>query len=174
MSSVDSACLDVVPNTRGLSVLALREAGREASEAGLFHAVTIGAGKDVSLCTLYLDAGVPINCRGGHANTPLHDLSIVTLLLDRGSRAIDEKDGNDDTPCSLSLVTCPDSYSTEAAILMSKSSLHFRARNDEGSVGESSIVLRRNVVSRPTSFALLSFRTCAHLCGVTDESGVPI
>ena len=31
VSLVDSVCLDVVPNTRGFSVLALREAGREVS-----------------------------------------------------------------------------------------------------------------------------------------------
>ena len=34
--------MDVVPNTRGLSVLALREAGREVSEAGLLAAVEQG------------------------------------------------------------------------------------------------------------------------------------
>ena len=56
VSLVDSACLDVAANTRGLSVLALREAGREVSEEGLFRAIV---SDNVSLCTLYLDAGVP-------------------------------------------------------------------------------------------------------------------
>ena len=48
------ACLDVVPDTRGLAVEALREAGRGVSEAGLFAAARRG---DDGLCTLYLDAG---------------------------------------------------------------------------------------------------------------------
>ena len=61
------ACLDVVPDTRGLAVEALREAGREVSEAGLLAAAREG---DDGLCTLYLDAGVPIDCRdGGHLFT---------------------------------------------------------------------------------------------------------
>ena len=63
------ACLDVVPDTRGLAVEALREAGREVSEAGLLDAARDG---DDGLCTLYLDAGVPIDCRDGHGFTPLH------------------------------------------------------------------------------------------------------
>ena len=54
------ACLDVSANTRVLSVLALREAGHEVGEDGLIKAVCAG---DVALCTLYLDAGVPIDCR---------------------------------------------------------------------------------------------------------------
>ena len=36
------ACLDVVPDTRGLAVEALREAGREVSEAGLLAAAREG------------------------------------------------------------------------------------------------------------------------------------
>ena len=35
VSLEENVCLDVVANSRGLSVLALREAGREVSEAGL-------------------------------------------------------------------------------------------------------------------------------------------
>ena len=69
VSLTESVCLDVVPNTRGLSVLALREAGREVSEDGLFHAAEDG---DVSLVTLYLDAGMPIDWTDGASLTPLH------------------------------------------------------------------------------------------------------
>ena len=89
-------CLDVSANTRGLGVLALREAGREVSEAGLLRAAAEG---DASLCASYLDAGVPIDCVDRDGKTPLHlscecdseHLEIATLLLDRGSTAIDEK-----------------------------------------------------------------------------------
>ena len=60
--------LDVSANSRGLSVLALREAGREVSEAGLLDVTFQG---NVSLGTLYLDAGVPIDCVSDRSNTPL-------------------------------------------------------------------------------------------------------
>ena len=50
VSLSENVCLDVSANTRGLSVLALREAGREVSEDGLLAAVSTG---DVSLCTLF-------------------------------------------------------------------------------------------------------------------------
>ena len=100
VSLEESVCLDVVANTRGLSVLALREAGREVSEVGLLDAAAEG---DVSLCTLYLDAGVPIDCVNANGATPLllscsEHLSIATLLLDRGSAAIDKKDDDGETP----------------------------------------------------------------------------
>ena len=97
----ESVRLDVVPNTRVLSVLALREAGREVGEAGLLAAADKG---DVALCTLYLDAGVPMDCTDDCRKTPLHhacrngQLSLAALLLDRGSRAIDEKNGAQETP----------------------------------------------------------------------------
>ena len=68
VSLEDSACLDVSANTRGLSTLALREAGREVGEEGLLAAVREG---DVGLCTLYLDAGVPIDCVTAKGSTPL-------------------------------------------------------------------------------------------------------
>ena len=90
-----SVCLDVSANGRGLSVLALREAGREVSEAGLLQAATEGS---APLCRLYLDAGVPADCADSKGRTPLHrcslhrHLPLVTLLLDRGSTAINEKD----------------------------------------------------------------------------------
>ena len=117
VSLTEDACLDVSANARGFSVLALREAGREVSEAGLFAAAE---GGDVSLVTLYLDAGVPIDCEDASVafdndngridlrRTPLHlschngHLDIARLLLDRGSTAIDEKDGIGDTPLHLS------------------------------------------------------------------------
>ena len=72
------ASLDVVPNTRVLSLLALREAGREVSEAGLLAAAADG---DVALVTLYLDAGVPPDCVD--AFWP-HTSSLLVLLRIRG------------------------------------------------------------------------------------------
>ena len=104
VSLTESACLDVVANTRGLAVLALREAGREVSGYGLLVAADNG---DVSLVTLYLDAGVPIEASQYVSlsfRTPLHiacrerHLELATLLLDRGSTAIDVKDNADHTP----------------------------------------------------------------------------
>ena len=86
VSLSEDVCLDVSANTRGLSVLALRSTG------------------DVSQCTLYLDAGVPIDCVDGRGMTPLHHscycgrLETARLLLDRGSTAIDEKDRMGRTP----------------------------------------------------------------------------
>ena len=74
VSLSEDVCLDVSANTRGLSVLALREAGREVSEDGLLAAVSTG---DVSQCTLYLDAGVPIDCVDGMGMTPLHHARAV-------------------------------------------------------------------------------------------------
>ena len=70
VSLTEDACLDVSANARGFSVLALREAGREVSEAELWTATAQG---DVSLvrCTLYLDAGVPIDCVDPDGETPL-------------------------------------------------------------------------------------------------------
>ena len=97
----ESVRLDVSANSRGLSVLALREAGREVSEAGLLAAVKDG---DVVLCTLYLDAGVPLDCVDRQGATPLllscrrGHLEIARLLLDRGSTAINKSDGNYHTP----------------------------------------------------------------------------
>ena len=67
VSLSEDVCLDVSANSRGLGVLALREAGREVCEAGLLEA----AEGDVALCTLYLDAGVPIDCVSG-CDTSLH------------------------------------------------------------------------------------------------------
>ena len=105
VSLSEDVSLDVSANSRGLSVLALREAGREVSEAGLCAAAAEG---NVALCTLYLDAGVPIDCVDACSWTPLRHscycghLEIARLLLDRGSTAIDEKDWADDTPLHVS------------------------------------------------------------------------
>ena len=105
VSLEDDVCLDVSANSRGLSVLALREAGREVSEAGLLQAAAEG---DVALCTLYLDAGVPIDCVDDYGCTPLFlschsgHLSIATLLLDRGSNVIDEQNNDGWTPLHIS------------------------------------------------------------------------
>ena len=104
VSLEESVCLDVVPNTRVLSVLALREAGREVSEAGLLDAAAHG---DTSLCTLYLDAEVPVDCVDDEGDTPLHlacaaaQLELVTLLLDRGSTAIGKQNCDGESPLHL-------------------------------------------------------------------------
>ena len=121
VSLEDSMRLDVVPNARGLSVLALREAGREVSEVGLFGSVAEG---DVALCTLYLDAGVPLECVEAHGFTPLHlscdgHLEVATLLLDRGSNAIDEKDRCGRTPLYLS---CSEGHLELATLLLDRGS----------------------------------------------------
>ena len=125
VSLQQDVCLDVSANTRGLSVLALREAGLEVSEAGLLNAAARG---DVALVTLFLDAGVPIDCVDAgktHGCTPLHisccsgHLEIATLLLDRGSTAIDEKDENGDTPL---LRSCWDGDLKIATLLLNRGS----------------------------------------------------
>ena len=101
VSLEENASLDVVPNTRALSVRALREAGREVSEDGLLEA---GLKGNVSLVTLYLDAGVPLDCVNFHCDTPLHRscargyVEVARLLLDRGSTAIGEKNREGNTP----------------------------------------------------------------------------
>ena len=123
------ACLDVVPDTRGLAVEALREAGREVSEAGLLAAAREG---DDGLCTLYLDAGVPIDCRDGDGFTPLHIscfkgyLSLATLLLDRGSGAIDAKNREGSTPLHLS---CINGHLSLATLLLDRGSGAIDAKN---------------------------------------------
>ena len=88
LSLEESVCLDVSANTRGLSVLALREAGREVSEAALVDAVKEG---DALLCKLYLDAGVQPDAVAASTNrSPLHhavirnEPAICKLLLERG------------------------------------------------------------------------------------------
>ena len=107
VSLEESVDLDVVPNTRVLSVLALREAGREVSEDELLRLALDG---DVALCTLYLDAGVPVDCVDLGDDTPLHlscysgSLELATLLLDRGSRALGEKNNFGDTPLLISCI----------------------------------------------------------------------
>ena len=81
-------CLDVTANTRGLSILALREAGREVSVDGLCSEFT-AAQVDVSLVTLYLDAGVPVDCKDRHGDAPLQlacdngHLEVARLLRPR-------------------------------------------------------------------------------------------
>ena len=105
VSLQEDVCLDVSANSRVLSTLALREAGLEASEEGLLKAALEG---DLALVTLFLDAGVPIDCIDDEGSTPLHlsccrgHLSIVTLLLDRGSTAIDRKNWHGQTALKLS------------------------------------------------------------------------
>ena len=116
------ACLDVVRDTRGLAVEALRETGREVGEAGLLDAARDG---DVGLCTLHLDAGVPIDCRDGGDWTPLHHscyygrLSLATLLLDRGSGAIDAKNRDGCTPLHDS---CRNGHLSLATLLLDRGS----------------------------------------------------
>ena len=132
VSLVDSACLDVAANTRGLSVLALREAGREVSEEGLFRAIV---SDNVSLCTLYLDAGVPIDCLDDNGHTPLRlacgygHLSLATLFLDRGSLAIDEKGVAGNTPLHAA---CRCRHESLARLLLDRGSSVIDAKNDDG------------------------------------------
>ena len=132
VSLEDSVCLDVSANTRGLSTLALREAGREVGEDGLLAAVREG---DVGLCTLYLDAGVPIDCVTAMGSTPLliscrgGHLQIATLLLDRGSNAIDEKDDKDSTPLFFS---CCNGHLETARLLLDRGSNAIDEKDDKG------------------------------------------
>ena len=122
VSLEESACLDVSANTRGLSILALREAGREVSTDGLRDAACEG---DVTLCTLYLDAGMPVDFAYAFRNTLLHVacrgeyLSLATLLLDRGSRAIDAKNACSWTPLHIS---CRFGYLSIATLLLDRGS----------------------------------------------------
>ena len=132
VSLEESVHLDVVANARGLSVVALREAGYEVSEAGLL-AATDGSG--VALCTLYLDAGVPVDCVDAGGNTPLH-LScmygfpdIATLLLDRGSNAIDAKNGLGDTPLHLA---CLGGYPSIMMLLLDRGSTAIDEEDNDG------------------------------------------
>ena len=138
VSLTESACLDVVPNTRGLAVLALRESGREVSKAGLLAAADNG---DVSLVTLYLDAGVPIDCVEASQHiylsfrTPLHiacgegHLALATLLLDRGSTAIDEKDICGQTPLH---VACRERHVETATLLLDRGSTAIDVKDNAG------------------------------------------
>ena len=131
VSLSEGVCLDVVPNTRCLSVLA-REAGREVSEDGLLKAAAEG---DVSQCTLYLDAGVPIDCVDGRDMTPLHrscgrgHLETARLLLDRGSTAIDEKDGDGMTPLHHA---CRRGRLETARLLLDRGSTAIDAKDGDG------------------------------------------
>ena len=122
LSLEESVRLDVSANSRGLSVLALREAGRAVGEAGLLAAA---AERDVALCTLYLDAGVPIDCTDARGCTPLFNacnngnLEIARLLLDRGSTAIDEKNSTSHTPL---LRACDNGHLEIATLLLDRGS----------------------------------------------------
>ena len=135
VSLEENVCLDVVPKARDLRIRALREAGREVSEAGLHDAVCQG---DASLCALYLDAGVPIDCVGAAGwapcQTPLftscHNghLEIATLLLDRGA-AIDEKRHDGLTPLFIS---CRRGHLEVATLLLDRGSTAIDEKNREG------------------------------------------
>ena len=122
VSLQESVCLDVVANSRGLGVLALREAGREVSEEGLCDAAAEG---DASLCALYLDAGVPIDCVDADGDTPLliacgnGYVEVATLLLDRGSTAIDKKGESSYTPL---LFSCCRGHLEVATLLLDRGS----------------------------------------------------
>ena len=132
VSLEDSVCLDVSANTRGLSTLALREAGREVGEEGLLAAVREG---DAGLCTLYLDAGVPIDCVTAKGSTPLlischgGHLQIARLLLDRGSNAIDEKNNTGYTPL---LISCWGGHLEIASLLLDRGSNAIDEKNHTG------------------------------------------
>ena len=136
VSLSEDMSLDVSANSRGLSVLALREAGREVSEAGLLQAAAEG---DVALSMLYLDAGVPIDCVGTRGltqyQTPLftscqHGHSaIATLLLDRGSTAINEKDRFGQTPL---FVSCRNGHLEIATLLLDRGSTAIDEKDGQG------------------------------------------
>ena len=130
VSLEESACLDVSANARGVSVLALHEAGREVSEVGLLEAADKG---DVTPCTLYLAAGVPLDCVNDAGLTPLHlscrggHVEIARLLLDRGSNAIDEKSrGRGHTPLHLA---CYFGHVEIASLLLDRGSRAIDAKN---------------------------------------------
>ena len=129
VSLQQDVCLDVSANSRVLSVLALREAGREVIEAGLLNAAAEG---DASLVTLFLDAGVPIDCVDFRNHTPLHHactrgfLEIATLLLDRDSTAIDEKDLRGETPLHL---VCRGGHLEVATLLLDRGSTAIDEKN---------------------------------------------
>ena len=132
VSLQQDVCLDVSANSRGLSVLALREAGREVSEAGLLDA----AKEDASLVTLFLDAGVPIDCVDEDGETPLHlscdsgHLEIASFLLDRGSTAIDEKGGpSGRTPLHL---VCRRGHLEIATLLLDRGRTAIDEKDDGG------------------------------------------
>ena len=132
VSLQQDVCLDVSANSRGLSVLALREAGREVSEAGLLRAVSDG---DVALVTLYLDAGVPVDCVDADGFTPLlltcenGHVDIARLLLDRGSTAIDEKNDFDVGPLHLS---CYNGHLDIATLLLDRGSAAIDGKECDG------------------------------------------
>ena len=132
VSLSEDVSLDVSANSRGLSVLALREAGREVSEAGLLEAAAEG---DVALSTLYLDAGVPIDCVDDDGQTPLFiscrhgHLATAILLLDRGSAAIDEKDRMGQTPL---FVSCCSRRLETATLLLDRGSTAIDEKDRKG------------------------------------------
>ena len=132
VSLQESVCLDVVANSRGLGVLALREAGREVSEEGLRDAAAEG---DASLCALYLDAGVPIDCVDADGDTPLliacgnGYVEVATLLLDRGSTAIDKKGESGYTPL---LFSCCRGHLEVATLLLDRGSTAIDEPNRNG------------------------------------------
>ena len=132
VSLEENVCLDVVPNTRVLSIVALREAGREVSERGLRRAAASG---DVPQCTLYLDAGVPLDCVDAGGDTPLHIASnaghseVATLLLDRGTTAIDEKNSVGDTPLHLA---CYSERLEIARLLLDRGTTAIDEKNNDG------------------------------------------
>ena len=134
VSLEDSMRLDVSVNARGLSALALRELGHEVSEAGLLEAAS-GNGF-LTLCALYLDAGVPIDCVNGIGSTPLHhscrdgDVSVAKLFLDRGSRAIDGTNVHGNTPLHIS---CIGGNFSIAKLLLDRGSSVIDKKNDGGS-----------------------------------------
>ena len=146
----ENVCLDVSANSRGLSVLALREAGREVSEDGLLAAVREG---DVALSTLFLDAGVPIDCVNARGMTPLFVacregvMAVATLLLDRGSSAIDEKDAYGDTPL---LISCIYRHLAVATLLLDRGSTAVDEKDERGATP-----LRHVCVFGHLSFATL-------------------
>ena len=137
VSLEQDVCLDVSANSRGLSVLALREAGLDVSVDELCTAAAEGC---VSLVTLFLDAGVPIDWVDADGTTPLllacssGHVEIATLLLDRGSTVIDAKNGDSDTPL---LYACCNGHLEIARLLFARGST---AIDEKGADGETPLL----------------------------------
>ena len=132
VSLEDSMCLDVVPDTRIFASRALREIGRKVSEDGLLRVAFKG---NVALCALYLDAGMPIDCVNAAGNTPLHiscwngNMEVATLLLNRGSAAMDKKNDKGETPL---FVSCHNGHLEIATLFLDLDSTAIDTKNEKG------------------------------------------
>ena len=100
----EGATIQVVESRRVVALAALRAAGRDVSEDGLwdgmFEAVKNG---EFALCEHYLDAGCDVNALDGDGDAPLHYAAfhcrpdLCTLLLQRGAD-VNKRDYLNTTP----------------------------------------------------------------------------